>query len=208
MKIDISKINPRSVSKLTDKTVRELYSELRSILRKRNERAEAKGLSPYYPTPAPIRGVPPRLLRSEVQDIAAALRDPMSSLMMRGSREGKIAAKLASHDYHIPINKLDDFGRFMEATRKRQGETYKGKSKGNVQAYEELVKTGVSGKTIDRSFKYWLESEHKLNTLVTAAQNAKDTHPDQRVTSAELRSIMEAIDPMWHSTGTKKGKKK
>ena len=194
MKLDVSKINPRSVSKMTDKAVRELYTGLRSILRKRNERAEARGITPVYPTPAPVRGVPPRLLRSEVQDIAAALRDPVSKISGKLNREQKAARTLASHGYHIPTDNMDDFGRFMEATRKRQGETYKGKSGVAVQAYEELVKAGVSGKTIERSFKKWLESDAKLNMLVTAAQNAADTHPGKRVTGVELREIMKVLE--------------
>ena len=194
MKLNLNNINPRSISRLADREVRQVYSELRSILRKRNERAEAKGLSPVYPTPAPVRGVPPRLLRSEIQDLAAAVRDPLSKLSVRQTREGKIAATLASHSYNIPIDKLDDFGRFMEATRKRQGETYKGKSGIAAQAYEELVKAGVSGKTIARSFKNWLESSEKINMLVTAAQNAADTHPGKRVTGTELREIMRILE--------------
>lgn len=188
-------LNPRSISRMTAKEVRTAYSSLRSILRKRNERAEAKGIAPVYPTPAPVKQVPNRLLRSELADVAVALRDPVSKISGKLNQQQKAARTLASHGFRIPTDKMSDFGRFMEATRKRQGETYKGKSGVAVQAYEELVKAGVSGKTIERSFKKWLENTETLNQLVNAAQIAAESHPGKRVTGVELREIMSNIDP-------------
>lgn len=188
--INYERLNPRSIARLSEKEVRRLYSGVRSILRKRNERLIAKGITPIYPTPAPVKEVPKGLLKSELADISAAVRDPASMLSATLTRAGKTARTLAEHGFTVPTDKLDDFGRFMEATRKRQGETYKGKSGIAAQAYTELVKTGVSGKTIARSFRKWLEDSERLNLLVTAAQNAADTHPGKRVTAAELQNIM------------------
>lgn len=122
--------------------------------------------------------------------LAKDLRSPVSTLSGKLEKARRTAETLKSHRFNIEANQLDDFGRFMEATRKRQGETYKGKSGVAAQAYTELVKTGVSGKTIERSFKKWLEDSEKLNDLVTAAQQAKDTHPTKRVTASELKQIM------------------
>lgn len=189
-KISYQNINPRTVEKLSVKAARKLYSGMRSILRKRNERLKAHGITPVYPTPPAVRDLQESMLKSELAWVGAALRSPVSMLSGKLSKNEKASRKLASHGYYIPPDKMDDFSRFMEATRKRQGETYKGKSGIASQAYTELVKTGVSGKTIERSFKKWLEDSEKLNALVTAAQQAKDTHPTKRVTAAELKQIM------------------
>ena len=181
---------------MPEREIRTAYSALRSILRKRNERTEALGILTAYPTPPKVRDVPKSLLKYELADLASAVRDPATLISKVKSRERKIAQKLAEHHYDIPAGKLDDFGRFMEATRKRQGATYKGKSGVAARAYEELVKTGVTGKTIARSFKAWLEDTESLNTLINAAQNAQSTHPGKRVTGVELREIMQKIDPI------------
>lgn len=180
---------------MTNRAVRQAYSAARSILRKRNERMTAKGITPIYPTPPAIKDLPEWMIKSELSWISSVLRSPASKLSSKLSREDKMLRKLASHKYYINPRKLDDFGRFMEATRKRQGETYKGKSGVAVQAYMELVKTGVSGKTIDRSFKKWLEDTEKMNTIVMEAQKAKKKHPGSRVTAAELKDIMKKYDP-------------
>lgn len=194
VKLTYQTVNPYTISKITAKEARQLYSELRSILRKRNERAQAKGITPVYPTPAPVKSVPQSLIKSEIIEIGVALRDPVSKISAKLTKEQRAARTLASHGFTIPTGKMDDFGRFMEATRKRQGETYKGKSGVAAQAYTELTKAGVSGKTIERSFKKWLEDSEKLNTLVTAAQNAADSHPGKRVTGVELSRIMGALE--------------
>lgn len=189
-KANYKSVNPRTIASLSTSEARKMYSAFRSILRKRNERAAAKGIAPVYPTPPAVKDVPESMLKSEVAWLGSALRDPVSMVSGKLNREQRTARTLAGHGYQIPPDKMDDFGRFMEATRKRQGETYKGKSGVAAQAYTELVKTGVSGKTIERSFKKWLEDTDKLNQLVTAAQQAHDTHPNRRVTSGELRDIM------------------
>lgn len=189
-KFDYRSVNPRTISSMTNRAVRQAYSAARSILRKRNERLEARGITPVYPTPPAVKDLPESMLKSELAWTSAALRSPVSMLSGKLSKNEKTARTLTSHGFNIPPDKMDDFGRFMEATRKRQGETYKGKSGIAAQAYTELVKTGVSGKTIERSFKKWLEDSEKLNDLVTAAQQAKDTHPNKRVTAAELKQIM------------------
>lgn len=189
-KANYQNVNPRSIANKPEREIRKMYSEFRSIMRKRNERLKARGITPVYPTPPAVRDLQESMLKSELAWVAAALRSPVSMLSGKLSKNEKASRKLASHGYYIPPDKMDDFGRFMEATRKRQGETYKGKSGIASQAYTELVKTGVSGKTIERSFKKWLEDSEKLNALVTAAQQAKDTHPTKRVTAAELKQIM------------------
>lgn len=183
-------VNPRTLANVANKELRRMYSEFRSIIRKRNERLTASGRTPAFPTPAPVRSISEADLMAEVARQAAILRSPQSSITGILKRGRRTADTLRSHGYDIDPGKLDDFGRFMEATRKRQGETYKGKSGIAAQAYTELVKTGVSGKTIERSFKKWLEDSEKLNDLVTAAQQAKDTHPNKRVTATELKQIM------------------
>lgn len=187
-KINYQSINPRTVAKLSEKAARELYSGMRSILRKRNERMTAAGKTPAFRTPEPVKNV--ENVKAELSRLAAELRSPLSSITGVAKRQKRSAETLQRHGYDIPKGKLDDFGRFMEATRKRQGETYKGKSGVAAQAYTELIKTGVSGKTIERSFKKWLENTERLNELVTAAQQAADTHPGKRVTGVELRNIM------------------
>ena len=189
-KANYQNVNPRSIANKPERELRKMYSEFRSILRKRNERLEAAGRTPAFRTPSPVRGVPSADLGMETAKLAAILRSPQSSISGMLQRAKRTTNTLKSHGYDIDPDKLDDFGRFMEATRKRQGETYKGKSGVAAQAYTELVKTGVSGKTIERSFKKWLEDTDKLNDLVNAAQQARDTHPNRRVTARELLQIM------------------
>lgn len=187
-------VNPKTIATLSAKELRTLYSGMRSILRKRNERFISKGITPVYSTPKPVKGLSEKKIKALVPEIARQLRDPLTSLPKYEARAKKISETLKSHKYDIDPDKLGDFGRFMEATRKRQGETYKGKSGVAVQAYTELVKTGVSGKTIDRSFKKWTESQERLNTLVTVAQNLHDINGGKRVTSRQLMSALEYMD--------------
>lgn len=193
-KTELLKLTPASIRKMGEKEVRRAYSEARSILRKRNERIESAGFKSIYKTPEPVKNVAPGSLKNALADVTAALRGPMSSVQGVRARLEKISKELAGHKWDIPPEKLDDFGRFMEATRKRQKATYKGKSGVAATAYTELRKAGVSGKTIERSFKKWLENTEKMDLLVTAAQNAYSTHPGKRVTSAELSRIMGELD--------------
>lgn len=148
----------------------------------------ASGRTPAFRTPEPVKNV--ENVKAELSRLAAELRSPLSSITGVAKRQQRSVETLQRHGYNISKGKLDDFGRFMESTRKRQGETYKGKSGVAAQAYSELLKTGVSGKTIERSFKKWLEDTDKLNDLVNAAQQAYDTHPGKRVTARELTQIM------------------
>lgn len=194
-KFSYSNLNPRTISKILKqddggRKIRSMYSAGRSILRKRNERIKAAGYTVQFPTPPRVQDVSTEELPSMLAKLAKDLRSPISTLSGKIDKARRTAETLKSHRFDINANQLDDFGRFMEATRKRQGETYKGKSGVAAQAYTELVKTGVSGKTIERSFKKWLEDTDKLNDLVNAAQQAKDTHPNRRVTARELQQIM------------------
>ena len=194
-KFSYSNINPRTISKIANqengaKRLRAMYSAGRSILRKRNERITAAGYKVQFPTPPKVQDISADDLPLMLAKLAKNLRSPVSTLSGKIEKARKTAETLKSHKYNIEANQLDDFGKFMEATRKRQGETYKGKSKVAAQAYTELVKTGVSGKTVERSFKKWLEDFEKLNVMVTSAQNLKDKHPRKRVTAAELKDLL------------------
>lgn len=100
----------------------------------------------------------------------------------------KISAALKEHKYDIPVNRLDDFGKFMKATYNRQGETYKGKSSVAAHAYEEFRALGVTGKTLANSFEKFLENTEKMNELLNIAKGLKEKHPNTRVTGVELRA--------------------
>lgn len=187
-------VNPKTIATLSAKELRTLYSGMRSILRKRNERFIEKGIKPTYKTPKPLKRLSDKQVKKLVPEIARQLRDPLTNLKKYQERAEAISAKLATHKWDIPPEKLDDFGRFMEATRKRQGETYKGKSGVATTAYTELVKTGVSGKTIARSFSKWLESQYRINYLVNTAQNLSDLNNGKRVTAKQLLSKLPPLE--------------
>lgn len=199
-KINYKSINPRTLSRFKEDTagdlrqLRSLYSGMRSILRKRNERIVASGRKSIFPTPAPIANVPQAELKKAVAKLAANLRSSQSTLTGKKLREQKISATLKEHKHDIPVNQLEDFGRFMKATYNRQGETYKGKSSVAATMYEEFRKLGVTGKTLANSFAKYLENYSKMNDLLNVAIQLKDNHPSTRVTGVELRAKIKELN--------------
>lgn len=189
-------LNPAKIEKMTLKEIRKAYTTMRDVMRKRNQRLEAAGKPINFPTPPKLKDMPDSVVKQETAELARALKDPRSMLKTIDTKEARISSTLESHGYEIPPDQLDDFGRFMEETRKRMGETYVGKSGGAARAYTELRKAGVSGKTLARSFKKYMENMDRLSDLVTAAQNARKSHPDKRVTGVELEKIMKEAFPL------------
>ena len=169
--IEYNKITPYTLIGVDEKNLRQLYSGLRSILRKRNERMQAAGIEPPFKTPVPTKEVPTSVLRAEVAELAYQLREPTTSIASRNlTPQTKAVRTLQSKGFQIKRSQLKSFGRFMDMIRERMGERYKTEV---VDKFVELQRQGVRIDTIERNFKKYLESSEKLDELVSAVQRTR-----------------------------------
>lgn len=168
--VNYDRITPYTLIGVDEKNLRKMYSEMRSILRKRNERMRAKGIEPPFKTPVPTKEVPTSVLKAEVAELAYQLREPTTSFAKRNQTpETKAVRSLQSKGFDIKRSQLKSFGRFMDMIRERMGERYKTEV---VNKFSELQRQGVRIDVIERNFKKYLESNEKLEELVNAVQRA------------------------------------
>lgn len=166
--VNYERITPYTLIGVDEKNLRKMYSEMRSILRKRNERMQAKGIEPPFKTPVPTKEVPTSVLKAEVAELAYQLREPTTSIAKRNlSPETKAVRSLQQHGFDIKRSQLRSFGRFMDMIRERMGERYKTEV---VHKFSELQRQGVRIDVIERNFKKYLESSDKLEELVSAVE--------------------------------------
>lgn len=162
--VEYQKITPISVNKLDDKELRKLYSGLRSILRKRVERA---GKNAIYNVPPAVKDVKPDELKMAVSDLAAKLRDPGSRTKReKGKKVSPVTKswkKLVQTFPELKRYQMKEFGKFMDMIRERMGERY---AVSVVNQFSELKRTGVVMNTIASKYKDFLETDRNLNRLV------------------------------------------
>lgn len=186
------KYTPAQIATMTDKTVRARYSKLRKAAMQRARRLQAAGFGDTdvadvsFPT---IRELTPEQIREELAEASRYLRDPRTTV--RGLRSYTQRAKEALEAAHYPeaAKDLKKFGDFMETLRARHiGRFYGSAQKASI--YEESQRLGISGKTLIRNFKSYLEDEEKAKKLLDTLQASNLPRGRKRLSSNELKALL------------------
>lgn len=178
-------LNPQSISKLSDREMRQAYSELRSIARKRADRLEAAGFEAARF--APLNQVDRDDLEYELARVADYVQSPGSSL--RVARQEKEQATMAAHGYSI--QNYNQFGKFMDSMRYRYRNRKLPDSGLWADMYQQAERRGMSVNTLQREFGKYLKTEEESEKLRDALEAAPaKTKGRDRLTARNLREIL------------------
>lgn len=184
-KFNYNTMNPQTISDLSPREMRQAYSELRSIARKRAERLEAAGFGTVHF--APIRQVMQEDLADELAELSYYLRSGQSQLkIVRGERE---QATLAEHGYII--QDFVAFGRFMDDIRYRYRNRKLPDSGTFADIYAQAERRKMSTRTLQREFGKWLDEAEEAEKLRDALEAAPArTKGRDRLTANTLRNLL------------------
>lgn len=178
-------LNPQSISELSDRELRQAYSELRSIARKRADRLEAAGFGAVRF--APVRQVMQEDLADELAELSYYLRSGQSQLkIVRGEKE---QGTLAEHGYIIQDARA--FGRFMDDMRYRYRNRKLPDSGTFADIYKQAERRKMSVNTLQREFGKWLNDAEEAEKLRDALEAAPArTKGRDRLTAKTLRNLL------------------
>lgn len=190
------KYTPAQIAQLSDKTVRQRYAQLRSIALKRIARLKAAGFgdTDLADVNLPASGkLSAEDLRAGLADLSRWLRDPRTTV--RGMKQylKRMKESLQQAGYNIPARDLAKFGRYMEEMRAR----YKGRLPGSdlvAGVYDHAARLGVSGNTLQRNFRQWLDDDEKIAKLYKKLQEIQLPPGRKRLSSKELKKLLEKND--------------
>lgn len=184
---------PSQIETMSEKTVRREASRLRSIVQKRQKRLIAKGSTGEIATrPLPkISFLTGEDVRAELADLSRILRDPRSTITGEQHYQQAVRAKLTEHSYsNIAQGDLKRFGDYMDDMRDRYIDRIYGSAIAAI-VYDAAAKVGVSGKTLMRNFREYLEDADKMEHLrKTLEKKAKLPAGRKRLSSNELRELL------------------
>lgn len=180
-----SNINPQTISEMTPKAMRSLYSELRSIARKRADRLEQAGFSAQRF--APIAKVDASDLETELSRVAYYLQSPGSSI--RVARKEQEQVTMAARGYNI--RDFNEFGKFMDQIRYRFRGRVMDDSDPYAQIYDAAEKRQMSVKTLQREFGKYMNYAQTAEIVRDELQKAAETRTSARLTAKELKSMLE-----------------
>lgn len=183
-----SNINPQTISEMTPKAMRSLYSELRSIARKRADRLEQAGFSSQRFEP--VVNVDKSDLAYELERVAYYLQSPGSSLRVARKEQEQIS--MAARGYNI--RDFKEFGKFMDQIRYRFRGRVMDDSDPYAQIYDAAEKRQMSVKTLQREFGKYMNYAQTAEMVRDALQEAADTRTSARLTAKELKSMLERRD--------------
>lgn len=184
---------PSQIEQMSARNIRQSLSRLRSVAQKRQARLIAAGYtdSEIATRPLPtVRSLTPEDQAVELADLSRILRDPRSTI--KGVKEWTrhVRESLQRSGYSdIAARDLKAFGSFMDEMRDR----YIGRLYGSslvASLYNEAAAKGVSGKTLQREFKRYLESAEKVDELRKALEQADLRPGRKRITSNEIRGLL------------------
>lgn len=180
-------VNPQTIADMTEREKRKLYSELRSIARKRADRLEAKGYEVRRFDQ--VSKVPSGDLDEQLAEVAYYLRSPGSSIS--AIKKEKEQASLAAHGYHV--EDVRSYGKFMEMIRYRYRNRKIRDSDPFYMIYVEAVeKRKMSIKTLQREFGKYLNEEEEAKKLKNALLSAPErTDKRDRLTAKNLKDILD-----------------
>lgn len=186
------KYTPAQISVMSDRTVKQQYQHLRTIANKRAGRLRAAGFGDTdvgdvsFPS---SRGLSPQQLREQLAEASRYIRDPRTTVRGIRSYTKKMTESLAEAGYEIPARDLRKFGDFMETMRSR----HKGRLMPSgiiASIYDQAGRVGISGATLLRNFKTYLDDEEKAARLLGALENASLPSGRRRLSSRELSALL------------------
>lgn len=178
-------INPATISRMTESEKRRVYSELRSIARKRADRLEAAGYEAQRFES--LNTLDRDDLDDELLEVAYYLNSPGSLLSV--AKKEKEQATLAAHGYHI--QDVRAFGRFMDNMRYRYKNRKMPPSDIYADLYEQAERRKMTEKTIQREFGAFLKNEDDARKLRDLLANAPErTKGSDRLTAANVSRII------------------
>lgn len=182
-------INPQTIGDLSERDKRRLYSELRSIARKRADRLEAAGFEARRFDP--VANVDRDDIDDALAEVAYYLRTPGSSV--KAAKKEKEQASLAAHGYNV--ENVNEYGKFMDAVRYRFKNRKLRDSDPFYQVYVESVeKRKMSVKTLHREFGQYLNEIEDAKKLRDALQAAPErTAGRDRLTAKNLKDILDLL---------------
>ena len=178
-------VNPQTISEMTPKAMRSLYSELRSIARKRADRLEQAGFSAQRF--APVANVDASDLETELARVAYYLQSPGSSV--RVARKEQEQVTMAARGYNI--QNYNEFGKFMDQIRYRFRGRVMDDSDPYAQIYDAAEKRQMSIKTLQREFGKYMNYAQTAEIVRDELQKAAETRTSARLTAKELKSMLE-----------------
>ena len=174
-------LNPQSISELSDRELRQAYSELRSIARKRADRLEARGYEARRF--APVQKVMQADLEQQLAELAYYLRSPSSLISIM--KKEKEQASLGAHGYSVFDFK--EFGRFMDDIRYRFENRKLRDSDTFVQLYEAAERREIPIDVLQAEFGKFLDEEDEAKKLLEAMQ---ETEEIPGITADEISQIL------------------
>ena len=184
-KFNYNTMNPQTISDLSPREMRQAYSELRSIARKRADRLEAAGFGAVRF--APVNKVMKDDLAQELAELSYYLRSQSSQLKF--VRSEKEQGTLAEHGYIV--EDIREYGRFMDEMRYRYRNRKLPDSDPFAQIYIQAERRKMSVKTLQREFGKWLKDEEEAKKLRDALMTAPlRTEGRDRLTAKTLRNLL------------------
>lgn len=159
-------INPQSISEMSDREMRQAYSELRSIARKRADRLEAAGFEARRFSP--LAKVDSGDLEQSLAELAYYVQSPGSRLSVARKEQEQVTMLARGYD----VQNFRQFGSFMEDFRYRFRNRKIPDSDTPAKIYSEAEKRNMSVKTLQREFGKFLSDAEKSRQLLEAIQSA------------------------------------
>jgi len=178
-------LNPQTISDLTPREMKQAYSELRSIARKRADRLEAQGYGAVrFPQ---VKQIMHEDLADLLAELSYYLRSGQSQLKI--VRAEKEQATLAEHGYII--QDVREFGRFMDEMRYRYRNRKLPDSGTFADIYKQAERRKMSVNTLEREFGKWLDDAEEAEKLRDALEAAPArTKGRDRLTAKTLKNLL------------------
>ena len=183
-------LTPNKISRMSEKAIRQTYSELRKIANKRAQRMSKAGVESaysgvYFPTIKQLGDL--SSIRSALAAVSRQLRDPRSGLAGAKKYNRKMIETFHEHGYDfVNERNLKEFTDFMEWTRARAGANDRVfKSDRAAELFEQAEKQKISTESLKRNYEEYAKSYQERGKIWT--QRRKDPGRD----SDEYRSRFE-----------------
>lgn len=186
------KYTPAQIAIMSDATVKARYQKLRKVATARAKRLQKAGYGDTdvgdvrFPE---SRKLTPDQMREELAEASRYLRDPRTTVRGLKHYVKAMTESLQEAGYKIDEKELKAFGDYMEELRSRHiGRMYGSDQKAEI--YDESRRLGITGKTLLRNFRQWLDDEDKAQHLLETLRNTELPSGRKRMSSKELKALL------------------
>lgn len=186
--------NPMNTAAMSEREMRKVYAELRKTANKRMKRMINEGFGDYalakikFPMTKELESK--EEVRNALLNVSSYLREPRTTLRTLKKIEAKTVSTLESHGYEIPKSKLSDFGDYMDAMRQRYKNRLMPPSNLIADTWEQAARVGMSGKTLMRKFKEWLDDRDEMEKMHDILEEYELPKNRKRLSSTELLEML------------------